>query len=87
MEVSVKIVWEILNVICVWCDFDSWAPLFYKLSCHLCLVLSDVLVSEEELSVEVSNIYPIQIYYMNILEAAQCKILQNFTSQSSSSND
>jgi len=53
---------------------------------HQCLGLLDMLMSKEELSVQVAEIDCIEIHDMNLSEASKNQILEQFAANSTSSN-
>jgi hypothetical protein len=68
-------------------DFDTWNPFHHELCSNLCFELIHILFPEKELTVQVGKIDCIHINHCDILNSAQSKILKNFTSKATSTDD
>lgn len=67
--------------------FHPWASLHHEVCHHLGFFLIDVLASEEELSVKVSQIDGIHINEMNIPNATEGQVLDNLTAKPTGPNN
>ena len=67
---SVLLVGDLLNFLFICCYFDPRAPFHHKCRHNICLVFSDVLLSEQKLTVKIGKIDCIHIHQMDISHPA-----------------
>lgn len=86
IEFGIETQVKFLNSGTMWYNFYPRASSHDKLSNNFSLHSTNIFFPEQELPVKIGQINSIHINKMYISDTWQCKILNNFTSESSSSN-
>jgi hypothetical protein len=68
----------VLNRLSAVGDFDSWTPVHDELRSDLRFVLVNILHAEQELSVQVRQVNLVQVDHVDVLNATQGEVFQDF---------
>ena len=74
LELAEEVSVEILDRVSVWGDSDALDTILYEIGCYVRLVLAYVLLAEEELSVQVGHIYPVEVDHVDVSDARKRQI-------------
>ena len=83
----IEILVKVLDLAIVWRHPTPGHSVVNELRSHLCLGLAHVLLSEQELSVEVGQVDGVHVNHCDISEAHQSQILKEFAAQTPSPDD
>ena len=75
-----------LNFTIMWSNITAWDSFIYKLRRNLCLGSANILLAEQELPVQVGQVYGIHVYHSNLSKPHESKVLQEFATQPSGSD-
>ncbi len=75
IEALVPRLWELLNLLRVELDVDALAALLDEVGGDLRLGLTDVLLAEEELAVEVGHVDRVEINDLDVAKAGEGEVL------------
>ena len=67
-------------------NLHSLDTLHHESCSYSCLVLANVCLAEEKLSIKVGDVDPIQVNHVDVFNARESKVLEDFAAQTTSPN-